>query len=159
MSTSPTRTPQVASPQATMPTRVRIRPVLAAALGVVYLAGTMKAQEAEKSGPETAGFVLDSGFDKPASIPSEKVLATEEIKSALRVHLIPPLPKQPPYRANDDAFQQITPEKDFAYDPAASAAAGPPDWCVGAGETYKYTSEKGSIMLNGHPLYLKGLNW
>lgn len=146
-----------------MPTRVRIRPVLAlaAVLGLLCL-GTALAQELEQSEPKTAGFVLDSGFDKPTPTPSEKVLATEEIKSALarhKVRLIPAPPKQPPYRPKGDEFQQITPEKDFSYDPAASAAAGPPDWCVGAGEAYKYTSEKGSIMLNGHPLYLKGMNW
>jgi len=146
-----------------MLTRVRIRrPVLALALGLLCLVGTAHAQEVQESEPQASGFVLDSGFDKPAPLPTEKILATDNIKSSLanhNIHLIPAPPKQPSYRAKGDEFQQITPEKDFSYDPAVSAAAGPPDWCVGAGEAYKYTSEKGSVMLNGHPLYLKGLNW
>lgn len=146
-----------------MLTRVRIRgQVVAFVLGVLCLVGTVQGQEAHPHPHPAEGSVLRSGFDTAAPIPREKVLATQDIKNSLAKHnirLIPQPPKPPAFLAKGTQFQEITPEKDFSYDAAASAAAGPPDWCLGPGEAHKYTSEKGSVMLNGHPLYLKGLNW
>lgn len=109
---------------------------------------------------QSGGGSLRNDIPPPAPLAKEKVFASDDVKNALAKHqvlLIPLPPKPPQYAANGTQYGDITQGKDFSYDPVGGA--GKADWCLGSADEHRYTSERGSIMLNGHPLFLKGINW
>ncbi len=48
--------------------------------------------------------------------------------------------------------------QDFNYQPG-DADGKEMSWCSPAGQRVKWTSERGSVMLDGRPVFLKGINW
>lgn len=49
-------------------------------------------------------------------------------------------------------------QQDWTYQAGSDEGEGV-DWCTTAEAAPKWTSEKGSVMLDGHPVFLKGINW
>lgn len=48
--------------------------------------------------------------------------------------------------------------QDWAYQAGSDEGEGT-SWCTMAGAAPNWTSEKGSVMLDGRPIFLKGINW
>lgn len=50
------------------------------------------------------------------------------------------------------------PAQDFGYQAGSDGGEGV-NWCTTPGNAPEWTSERGSVMLDGHPVWLKGINW
>lgn len=147
------------SPSTTRPrkTRVRIRPggarclfAAAAAAATCCFFSSLDSVQAQSSALPN----LRAGEDTS----KEKVFADDGIKQGLAKHqlsLIPNAPHPPEYAQKGTQYGDLTPEKDFSYKGGGGAA----DWCTTPNQAVRWTSEKGSVMLNGHPIWLKGINW
>lgn len=95
------------------------------------------------------------------SVVREQVEANETIKQGLARHgvfLIPNPPRPPRYAAKGTQYGDVSREKDFAYRGGVGEGEAI-DWCGKPGERARWTSERGSIMLEGRPVFLKGINW
>lgn len=57
-----------------------------------------------------------------------------------------------------DHEQTINRSQDFGYQAGSDGGEGV-NWCTAPGAAPRWTSEKGSVMMDGHPVWLKGINW
>lgn len=90
----------------------------------------------------------------------EQVEANATIKAGLARHqlfLIPNPPHPPAYAAKGTQYGDVSREMDFGYQ--GGAGGEEIGWCSQPGQRVKWTSERGSVMLDGRPMFLKGINW
>lgn len=133
----------------------------AAAAGALTATGT---QAQQFDGPRLRFPEHAAGQQAAAwatAVVREQVEANETIKQGLAQHgvfLIPNPPRPPRYAAKGTQYGDVSRERDFGYNGGAGEGEEI-DWCGQAGQRARWTSERGSVMLEGRPVFLKGINW